>query len=102
MGAKHKADNDSMGGTDGTAIPGGFMGKLEGRTALITGANRGIGRAIAKGFAREGGHVAVNYTSNEAAATEVVDIGCRPSCLRFAQAMKLVAMGGLEPPTPAL
>jgi NAD(P)-dependent dehydrogenase (short-subunit alcohol dehydrogenase family) len=50
------------------------MGKLEGRTALITGASRGIGRAIAERFAREGTNVAINYTSNEAAAQEVAEV----------------------------
>ncbi len=47
------------------------MGKLEGRTALITGASRGIGRAIAIRFAAEGANVAINYVSNESAAREV-------------------------------
>ena len=49
------------------------MGKLEGRTALITGGSRGIGRAIVERFAAEGADVAINYTSNEAAAREVAD-----------------------------
>ena len=48
------------------------MGKLEGRTALVTGGSRGIGRAIAERFAQEGANVAVNFTSNESAAGEVV------------------------------
>jgi NAD(P)-dependent dehydrogenase (short-subunit alcohol dehydrogenase family) len=47
------------------------VGKLEGRTALITGASRGIGRAIALRFAAEGADVAINYVNNEEAAREV-------------------------------
>lgn len=41
---------------------------LDGKTALITGASRGIGRAIAHSFAQAGARVAVHYHQNEAAA----------------------------------
>ncbi len=42
--------------------------KLSGRTAIVTGASRGIGRGIALAFAREGADVAINYRRDEAAA----------------------------------
>ncbi|MBU0464284.1 MAG: 3-oxoacyl-ACP reductase FabG [Proteobacteria bacterium] len=46
--------------------------KLEGRKAIVTGGSRGIGRAIALMYAKEGADVLVNYHSNDAAAKETV------------------------------
>jgi len=46
--------------------------KLANKTAVITGAGRGVGRAVALAYARAGADVIVNYLSNESAADEVV------------------------------
>ncbi|UCF62099.1 MAG: 3-oxoacyl-[acyl-carrier-protein] reductase [Anaerolineaceae bacterium] len=46
--------------------------KFDGKSAVVTGASRGIGRAIAIELAKEGAQVVVNYHSNNEAADEVV------------------------------
>src|SRR6478609_7648667 len=45
---------------------------LAGKTALVTGGSRGIGRAIALALGRRGAHVAVHYNAARDAADEVV------------------------------
>jgi 3-oxoacyl-[acyl-carrier protein] reductase len=74
--------------------------KLKGRTALVTGGSRGIGRAIALALAEEGADVAINYVSSEGPARAVVesigkmgrrsvlaqaDVGDYPDTYRMAQ-----------------
>jgi 3-oxoacyl-[acyl-carrier protein] reductase len=50
--------------------PGASSRPLAGQIALVTGASRGIGRAIALELARRGAWIGVNYERNEAAAEE--------------------------------
>ena len=56
---------------------------LDGKTALITGASRGIGRAIALRLAEKGASIALNYVRNEEAAkqtaSEIEKIGAKVS-----------------------
>ena len=62
------------------------MGLLEGKTALVTGATRGIGRAIALKFASEGANVAFTYRSQDEAAkalqAEMEAMGVRAKAYR--------------------
>jgi 3-oxoacyl-[acyl-carrier protein] reductase len=49
------------------------VGTLDGKVAIVTGASRGIGRAIAERLGREGAKVVVNYVQNAGKAEEVVE-----------------------------
>jgi 3-oxoacyl-[acyl-carrier protein] reductase len=75
------------------------MGPLEGKVALVTGASRGIGRAIALELARKGAKLVVNYRASASEAEQVVQeiqnkggtaVAVRADVSDFEQAQELV------------
>ncbi|MFJ9405900.1 SDR family oxidoreductase [Streptomyces sp. NPDC101393] len=72
------------------------MGALSGRTALVTGGSRGIGRAISERLGREGARVGVHYGHDEAAAKGTVTAIEEAGGQAFAIRAELTAPGGVE------
>lgn len=62
------------------------MGKLENKKAIITGGSRGIGRAIALAYAREGADIVINFQQNakeaEAVVSEIMKLGRKAIAIR--------------------
>jgi len=56
------------------------VGDLDGKTALVTGGGKGIGRAISQALAGMGARVVVNYRSDKAAAEETAAFLRSQSC----------------------
>src|SRR5438132_7047068 len=67
---------------------------FSGKTAIVTGGSRGIGRAIVQALAREGANVAFTYLQNKSAADEISNhetiVGFQADVSRFDQAKELV------------
>jgi 3-oxoacyl-[acyl-carrier protein] reductase len=63
------------------------MQRLEGRAALITGASRGIGAAVARRFAQQGAAVAITYFNTPDGARQTLD-ECRSLGARAVQAIR--------------
>jgi acetoacetyl-CoA reductase len=74
------------------------MGELSGRTCLVTGGSRGIGRAIALELGRNGASIAVGYAQNADAATAVVEeiTGTGDASRAFAVAGDVADPGAVE------
>ena len=80
------------------AEPGAPFASLAGKTALVTGASRGIGRAIAEELARAGASVVLGYRSGkdeaEALAAELAGVAVQADVSNAGDAARLVAEAG--------
>lgn len=80
------------------------MSKLTGKTAIVTGASRGIGAAIARRFAEEGANIVVNYSGSqdkaEAVVSEIEQAGGKAIAVKAnvadADAVKAMADAAME------
>src|ERR1700741_5496142 len=70
--------------------------RLEGKTALVTGAGSGIGKCIAETYAREGARVALADINGEAAKSVARAIGNNAIALRFDVTKKVDIEGGVK------
>jgi 3-oxoacyl-[acyl-carrier protein] reductase len=78
------------------------MTRLEGKTALVTGAGSGIGKAIAETYVREGARVAVVDIDGDAAKTVARTIGNNAIALRCDVSKKADFVGAVEETLSAL
>src|SRR2546428_13324478 len=74
----------------GSAVDAAGVLSLDGKVALVTGASRGIGRAIALAYAAAGADVALTYRTNRRGAAETAD-GARAAGRRAASIRPAVA-----------
>lgn len=58
-----------------------MTGSLSGKTAIITGGSKGIGRSTAERYAKDGANVVINFSSDSSAAEEVVKAIGSDRCL---------------------
>lgn len=62
------------------------MKKFEGKTVVVTGAGRGIGRAVAVAFAKEGANVVINFAGREESAAQTLalcqEAGAKAICVK--------------------
>ncbi|MGW4510043.1 SDR family NAD(P)-dependent oxidoreductase [Streptomyces sp. NPDC004436] len=72
------------------------MGELDGRTALVTGGSRGIGRAVALRLAAEGALVAVHYGGDAAAAAQTVALVAEAGGRAFAVQARFGESGAVD------